>query len=219
MDILQVIESSVEIFKSTYSWFFKSILTILKSSIPFFCIAILVIFFENIEFLRVFLVLAYIWFAFLIPFYFIRLIVLGENISLTKLIQPSKKAFIFSIYFYLFLYLCGFVISYIFAAPNAFVSIIFFLLSCLLVPLSMLLPAAAVDRDLKSTWMILSGQTLTSIQIFISTILVMAPLIFIARQMGGESFSEDKLLIFFTPIPILILSIHLALWFHRLEVK
>lgn len=215
MDILKVIESSVEIFKSTYSWFFKNILTILKSSIPFFCIAILVIFFENIEFLWGVLVLAYIWFAFLIPFYFIRLIVLGENISL---IQPSKKAFIFSIYFYLFLYLCSFVISYIFAAPNAFVSIIFFLLSCLLVPLSMLLPAAAVDRDLKSTWMILSGQTLTSIQIFISTILVMAPLIFIWRLIE-EVFSEDKLLIFFTPIPTLILSIHLALWFHRLEVK
>ena len=226
MDIFKIIESSVDISISSYSWFFKNILTILKSSIPTLFLSFLI--FLAAPGYTAWIIPIFIWLIFSAAFHLNRLIVLEESISLIKLIQPSKKVFIFIIYFFIYFLLMGFIerafllltaasfLDLSFGLINLIFTIMGFLLAAyLLSSLSILLPAVAVDRDLKSTWM-LSKQMDTSIQILISTILVILPLMLIGFLVGSM---EEYLLPFFFLIFFLVINIHLGLWLHRLEMK
>ncbi len=225
MDIFKIIQSSVDISISSYSWFFENILTILKSSIPTLFLSFLLLAAPGYA---AWIIPIFIWLIFSAAFHLNRLIVLEESISLIKLIQPSKKVFIFIIYFFIYFLLMGFTerafvlltVASILDLSIGLINLIFMIMGFLLAAylfssLSILLPAVAVDRDLKSTWM-LSKQMDTSIQILISTILVILPLMLIGFLVGSM---EEDLLSFFFLIFFLVINIHLGLWLHRLEMK
>ena len=226
MDIFKIIQSSVDISISSYSWFFKNILTVLKSSIPTLFLIFLI--FLVAPSYTALIIPIFIWLIFSAAFHLNRLIVLEESISLIKLIQPSKKVFIFIIYFFIYFLSMGLIEqAFLLLTAASFldlsfglINLIFIIIGCLLSAylfssLSILLPAVAVDRDLKSTWM-LSKQMDTSIQILISTILVILPLMLIGFLVGSM---EEYLLPFFFLIFFLVINIHLGLWLHRLEMK
>ena len=226
MDIFKIIQSSVDISISSYSWFFKNILTVLKSSIPTLFLIFLI--FLVAPSYTALIIPIFIWLIFSAAFHLNRLIVLEESISLIKLIQPSKKVFIFIIYFFIYFLSMGLIKqAFLLLTAASFldlsfglINLIFIIIGCLLAAylfssLSILLPAVAVDRDLKSTWM-LSKQMDTSIQILISTILVILPLMLIGFLVGSM---EEYLLPFFFLIFFLVINIHLGLWLHRLEMK